>query len=109
MQINVTGHHVEVTPALRAYVTEKMQKLSRHFDQVNSINVILNVEKLSQQAEATVRAGGRTLFATESAMDMYASIDGLVDKLDRQVRRYKDRITDHHHAKHQIVEPDQGI
>lgn len=99
MQINITGHHVEVTPALRAYVTEKMQKLTRHFDQVNSIQVILNVEKLQQQAEATVKAAGRTLFATESAKDMYASIDGLVDKLDRQVRRYKDRITNHHHTK----------
>ena len=99
MQINITGHHVEVTPALRAYVTEKMQKLARHFDQVNSINVILNVEKLQQQAEATVNAGGRTLFATASDMDMYASIDGLVDKLDRQVRRYKDRITSHHSTK----------
>ena len=98
MQINITGHHVEVTPALRAYVTEKMQKLARHFDQVNSIHVILNVEKLQQQAEATVNAAGRTLFATASDMDMYASIDGLVDKRDRQVRRYKDRITDHHHV-----------
>lgn len=108
MHINITGHHVDVTPALRAYVTEKMQKLVRHFDQVSSINVILNVEKLQQQAEATVTAAGRTLFATDSAMDMYASIDGLVDKLDRQVRRYKDRITDHHHVKHTPMEPEGG-
>lgn len=108
MHINITGHHVDVTPALRAYVTEKMQKLVRHFDQVSSINVILNVEKLQQQAEATVTAAGRTLFATDSAMDMYASIDGLVDKLDRQVRRYKDRITDHHHAKLTPMEPEGG-
>ncbi len=109
MQINITGHHIDVTPALRAYVTEKMQKLSRHFDQVNTISVILNVEKLQQQAEATVNAGGRTLFATESAMDMYASIDGLVSKLDRQVRRYKDRITHHHHTKHEPIEPEGGL
>ena len=106
MQINITGHHVEVTPALRAYVTEKMQKLARHFDQVNSVHVILNIEKLQQQAEATVNAGGRTLFATVSAMDMYASIDGLVDKLDRQVRHYKDRITDHHHSRPDQIMPD---
>lgn len=104
MQINITGHHVEVTPALRAYVTEKLQRIARHFDQVTSINVILNVEKLQQQAEATVNAAGRTIFAAESAMDMYASIDKLVDKLDRQVRRYKDRITDHQHIKHEPVE-----
>jgi putative sigma-54 modulation protein len=107
MQINITGHHVEVTPALRAYVTEKMQKLARHFDQVNSIHVILNVEKLQQQAEATVNAAGRTLFATASDMDMYASIDGLVDKLDRQVRRYKDRITNHHSRKPEQIVPDE--
>jgi putative sigma-54 modulation protein len=108
MQINITGHHVDVTPALRAYVTEKMQKIARHFDQINSINVILNVEKLQQQAEATVSAAGRTLFATDTATDMYASIDGLVDKLDRQVRRYKDRITDHHHVKPEPVETGDG-
>lgn len=109
MQITITGHHVDVTPALRAYATEKMQKLSRHFHQVNSINVILNVEKLNQIAEATVNAAGRTLFATETAPDMYASIDGLVDKLDRQVRRYKDRITDHHHEKPVPVETESGL
>ena len=106
MQIDITGHHVDVTPALRAYTTEKMQKLARHFDQVNSIHVILNVEKLQQQAEATVNAAGRTLFATQTATDMYASIDGLVDKLDRQVRRYKDRLTDHQHVKPEPVETD---
>ena len=109
MQINITGHHVEVTPALRAYVTEKMQKIARHFSQVNAINVILNVEKLQQQAEATVNANGRTIFAAESAMDMYASIDKLVDKLDKQVRRYKDRITDHHHEKPIPLETDGGL
>ncbi len=109
MQINITGHHVDVTPALRAYTTEKMQKLARHFDQVNSIHVILNVEKLQQQAEATVNAAGRTLFATQTATDMYASIDGLVDKLDRQVRRYKDRLTNHSHVKHEPVETDGGL
>ena len=101
MQINITGHHVEITPALRAYATEKMQRLSRHFDHVISINVILKVEKLQQLAEATVNASGRTLFATETAMDMYAAIDGLVDKLARQVRRYKERLKNHHHVKPQ--------
>ncbi len=102
MQLNITGHHIDITPALRAYVTEKMQRLSRHFDHVISINVILKVEKLEQLAESTVNAGGRTLFATDTAADMYAAIDGLVDKLDRQVRRLKERLRDHHHIK-----PDQ--
>ncbi len=99
MQLNVTGHHVDITPALRAYVTEKMQRLSRHFDHVISINVILKVEKLEQVAEGTVNAGGKTLFATDTDMDMYAAIDGLIDKLDRQVRRLKERLRDHHHIK----------
>ena len=85
MQITITGHHVEVTPALRAYVTEKMQKLTRHFDQITSVNVILNVEKLQHQAEATVQAGRRQIFAAEKATDMYASIDLLLDKLDQVV------------------------
>ncbi|MDX1459818.1 MAG: ribosome-associated translation inhibitor RaiA [Xanthomonadales bacterium] len=96
MQLNITGHHVDITPPLRAYVTEKMQRLERHFDRVVSVDVILNVEKLEQIAEASVNAGGRKLFATETDMDMYAAIDGLVDKLDRQVRRLKDKLRDHH-------------
>ena len=99
MQINITGHHVEVTPALRAFVTEKLQRLSRHFDHVISINVILKVEKLQQMADATVNAGGKTLFANHSAKDMYAAIDGLSDKLDRQVRRLKGRLREHHHVR----------
>jgi putative sigma-54 modulation protein len=97
MQINITGHHIEVTPALKAYVTEKLQKISRHFDHVISINVILRVEKpQQQQAEATVAAAGKSLFAQDSSTDMYAAIDGLTDKLDKQVRRYKDRVRGHH-------------
>jgi len=96
MQINVTGHHVEVTPALRAYATEKMQRISRHFDHVISINVILKVENHQQQAEGTVIAAGKPLFAQEVDSDMYAAIDGLSDKLDKQVRRYKDRLRSHH-------------
>lgn len=99
MQITITGHHVDVTPALRAYVTEKMQRLSRHFDHVISVNVILNVEKLEQIAEASVNAAGRSLFATETAPDMYAAIDGLADKIDRQVRRLKDKLRKHHHSR----------
>jgi len=108
MQIDITGHHVDVTPALRAYVTEKMQKLIRHSDQVISIRVILNVEKLQQLAEASVNVGGRTIFAKFTAPDMYASIDGLVDKLDRQIRRRKDRITNHQHPRPEPVSSEGG-
>lgn len=95
MQINVTGHHVEVTPALRNYVNDKLQRISRHFDHVISINVVLNVEKHRNDAEATLHAAGKSLFANASDVDMYASIDSLVDKLDKQVKRYKDRLQDH--------------
>ena len=96
MQINVSGQHIEVTPALRAYVTEKLQRISRHFDHVISIDVILKVENHHKQADGKVNAAGKSIFAQESSEDMYAAIDGLVDKLDRQVRRHKDRIRGHH-------------
>ena len=96
MQINITGHHIEVTPALRAYVTEKLQRISRHFDHVISIDVILKVENHHKQAEAKVNAAGKPMFAQESDSDRYAAIDGLVDKLDKQVRRYKDRVRGNH-------------
>ena len=98
MQTNITGHHIEVTPALRAYVTEKLQRISRHFDHVISIDVILKVENHSKFAEGKINAAGtgKALFAQESDDDMYAAIDGLIDKLDKQVRRHKDRIRGHH-------------
>ena len=96
MQINITGHHIEVTSALRAYVTEKLQRILRHFDDVISIDVILKVENHHMQAEAKVNAARKSLFATESGSDMYAAIDGLSDKLDKQARRHKDRVRGHH-------------
>jgi len=96
MQINITGHHVDVTPALRDYVTEKLERLERHFDNVMDVHVILSVEKLRQKAEATLDVAGGTLFADHVEEDMYAAIDGLVDKLDRQVKKHKEKATDHH-------------
>lgn len=98
MQTNITGHHIEVTPALRAYVTEKLQRIYRHFDHVISIDVILKVENHHKQAEGKINAAGagKPLFAQDSNDDMYAAIDSLVDKLDKQVRRHKDRIRGHH-------------
>jgi putative sigma-54 modulation protein len=95
MQLTITGHHVDVTPALHAYVTEKMQRINRHFDSVISLNVILSVEKLEHGAEATLHAAGKSLVANAIELDMYAAIDSLVDKLDKQVRRYKDKRSDH--------------
>ncbi len=95
MQINITGHHVDVTPALRAYVLDKMERINRHFDHVISLNVILRLEKLQHEAEATLHTAGKSLFANASELDMYAAIDDLVDKLDKQVRRFKDKRNDH--------------
>ena len=96
MQLNVTGHHVEVTDALREQVETKMQKIERHFDHVTNAHVILTVEKQEHKAEATLHVSGKDLFARASSRNMYAAIDDMIDKLDRQIRHHKDRITEHH-------------
>ena len=96
MHIDITGHHVEITPALHDYVTEKMARLERHFDRVSKIHVILSVEKLRQKAEATVSANGDNLFANAEEEDMYAAIDALIDKLDRQANKLKEKRIDQH-------------
>ena len=99
MQIELTGHHIEITDSLRTYVSEKMGKLERHFDKVSNTHVILSVEKNTQKAEATVHMSGHDIFAEARESDMYASIDALVDKLDRQVKKHKEKITNHLHHK----------
>lgn len=95
MQINLTGHHVDITDSLRNYVDSKFTKLERHFDHINNVHVILNVEKLNQKAEATLHLNGGEVFATSEHNDMYAAIDSLVDKLDRQVIKHKEKIKRH--------------
>ncbi|CAK0774632.1 ribosome hibernation-promoting factor [Gammaproteobacteria bacterium] len=95
MQINVTGHHVEVTPALRDYVVSKLERLERHFDQVTQVHVVLMVEKLRHQIEANLNLNGVQIFAKEESESMYAAIDALADKLDRQIMRHKEKTTDH--------------
>ncbi|MFW8592198.1 ribosome hibernation promoting factor [Glaciecola sp. 2405UD65-10] len=95
MQINLTGHHVEITDSLRTYVDTKFEKLERHFDHINNVHVILNVEKLNQKAEATVHMSGGEVFANSEHTDMYAAIDGLIDKLDRQVIKHKEKLKRH--------------
>ena len=98
MQLNLTGHHVDITPSLRAYVNEKLDKLERHFDHVTNVNVVLRVEKLEQRAEASVNVSKGQLFADASSDDMYAAIDALIDKLDRQIIKHKEKLTDHHRS-----------
>jgi putative sigma-54 modulation protein len=96
MQIIISGHHVDITPALRDYVNEKFQRIERHFENITELNCVLTVEKLEHKAEATVYVSGNSLHAHSVEEDMYAAIDMMTDKLDRQVRRHKDKITDHH-------------
>lgn len=101
MNLTISGHHLEVTPALRTYVTSKLDRISRHFDQVVDIKVILTVEKQKekerrQRAECNIHVKGSDLFAESAHADLYAAVDELVDKLDRQVSRYKTKAQDHH-------------
>ena len=95
MQVSVTGHHVEVTDSLRNHVEEKMGKIKRHFDNVTDVHVILTVEKLEQKAEATVQVSGAKLFADDTQEDMYQAIDNMVDKLDRQIIKHKEKKGSH--------------
>lgn len=98
MQIEISGQNVDVTQALRAYVTEKLERLTRHFDNLTGVHVVLRLEKIEHTVEGTVSVGGRTnpIHAEAADEDMYAAIDKLADKLDRQVRRHKGKVTDHH-------------
>src|SRR5210317_28535 len=96
MQMNVSGHHIEVTKSLRGYVESKIEKIARHFDLVSDVDCILTVEKLRHKAEATVKVNGGKIYADHTEEDMYAAIDGLVDKLERRVRKYKEKTVDHH-------------
>ena len=95
MQVSITGHHIEVTDSLKNHVDEKIAKLKRHFDNVTDVHVILTVEKLEQKAEATVHVSGAKLFADDVQEDMYKSIDNMVDKLDRQIIKHKEKTGSH--------------
>jgi putative sigma-54 modulation protein len=102
MNLTISGHHLEVTPALREYVLTKLERITRHFDQVVDVNVLLTVEKNKekerrQKAEVTLHVKGKDIFVEQSHEDLYAAIDQLMDKLDRQVCRYKDKLQAHNH------------
>lgn len=99
MQLNISGHHLEVTDALKSYVEEKLQKLERHYDHITNAHVILTVEKLHQRAEATVHISGAEVFADADCDDMYAAIDKLTDKLDRQILKHKEKTQNRHHGR----------
>lgn len=96
MQIDLTGQHVDITSPLREYVNSKLERLARHSAQVMDVHVILSVEKLRHKAEATLRVNGGSVFADATEEDMYAAIDALTDKLDRQVKKHNEKLNDHH-------------
>ena len=102
MNLTISGHHLEVSPSLRSYVTSKLERIVRHFDQVVDVKVLLTVEKQKekegrQRAECNIHVKGTDMFAESSHADLYAAVDELVDKLDRQVVRHKTRLQEHHH------------
>lgn len=96
MNLHMSGHHLEITPSMRDYVSAKMIRIDRHFDHVIDVNMILSVEKLRQKIEANVHLSGKDIFVECEDADMYAAIDLLVDKLDRQIVRHKEKIQDRH-------------
>ena len=104
MNLSICGHHVEITPAMREFVTMKLERVKRHFDQVIDARVVLSVDKQGQKAEVILHLSGRDIVAECMDSDLYAAIDGLMDKIDRQVLRHKTRLTDHSHSalKHQV-------
>jgi len=95
MQVSLSGHHVDITESMRNYVNEKVARLDRHFDQALDIHIVLTVEKLRHCAEATLHVSGSNLHAEDVQEDMYAAIDGLVDKLDRQGKKHKEKMKSH--------------
>lgn len=102
MNLTISGHHLEVTPAIRDYVQSKLERIERHFDQVIDIAVILTVDNVPdkesrQKAEINLRVSGKALYAESVAHDLYAAIDTLIDKLDRQVMKHKTKVQDHNH------------
>ncbi len=98
MQLNLSGQHIEITDSLRDHVNSKFEKLTRHFDHMTNIHVVLSVEKQRQKAEATVHASGADLFASDENENMYTAIEQLISKLDRQIIKHKDKIKNHHQS-----------
>ena len=96
MNLQISGHHLEVTPAIHDYVTGKIERVVRHFDNLIDVNVILSVDKLKQIAEVAVHLAGKDVHVEAVEEDLYAAIDSLADKLDRQIQKHKQKLQDHH-------------
>jgi putative sigma-54 modulation protein len=96
MQVNITGHHIEITAALRSYIEKRLVRVVRHFDQMIDGHFVLSVDKLQHKAEGTLHVSGENIHAVAADGDMYAAIDALADRLERRVRKHKEKVTDHH-------------
>ena len=105
MQIDLSGHHIEITDSLRAYVNEKVGRLEKHFERVTDAHVVLSVEKQFQKAEATIHVKGNKIFAHAENEDMYAAIDSMADKLDRQIIKHKEKTKKHPRGRIDQPEP----
>ena len=95
MQLNITGNHIEVNPQLRSFLKRKLGKIERHHDRITSVHVVLSIDRITHRAEATVHALGNEIYADASATDMQTAIDSLVAKLDRQILKHKEKLTNH--------------
>jgi len=95
MNIHLTGHQLEITEALRSFITDKFEKLTRHFDRIHKVNIVVGVEKLVQVAEATIHIPGSDIHAKSEANDVYSAIDDLIEKLERQLQKHKDKLIGH--------------
>lgn len=98
MQLNITGHHVDLTDSLKDYVSSKIKKLERHFDHISNVQITLSVEKQRHIAEGTMHLSGAEIHAKSENDDMYAAIDALSDKLDRQILKHKEKIVSRSHG-----------
>lgn len=98
MQLNLSGHHVDITEAMRSYAEKRMERIKRHFDRVIDVHMVMSVEKNTQKAEATLHISGADIHADATDTNMYRAIDALVDKLDRNLLKHKEKQSDHHAA-----------
>lgn len=105
MNLQISGRHLEITPAIHDYVTGKLDRVMRHFDNVIGVSAILSVDKLKQKAEVTVHLSGKEIHVESVEEDLYAAVDGLVDKLDRQIQKHKQKMQDHHRGE----KPSHGV
>lgn len=95
MNLHLSGHHIDITPAMREYITTKLGRITRHFDHVIDVHVIVSVEKMKRKAEANVHLSGKDIFVESENDDMYAAIDNLADRLDRQIIKHKEKHFEH--------------